>query len=160
VITSRKEFALPKKCITLVTAVFTVYHFSKCSELVTPAKEIFADTAARRTLVTVVRNKHFVYTEIHFVSLATMKLLDALKLDTFFVMSYFPNKTFNINGWSYSVSQELIPYEISPAQIWETSLVTHIRLVINRFVQTGRANKEISTGRPSEFEDVVEDIRQ
>lgn len=38
--------------------------------------------------------------------------------------------------------QELIPYEISPAQIWETSLVTHIRLVINRFVQTGRVIKK------------------
>jgi hypothetical protein len=57
-------------------------------------------------------------------------------------------------------AQELIPYEISPAQIWETSLVTHIRLVINRFVQTGRVNKEISTGRPSEFEEVVEYVRQ
>ena len=42
--------------------------------------------------------------------------------------------------------------------IQETSLEAHIRGVMNRFVQTGRVNKEKSCGRPSVSEEVVDNL--
>ena len=45
-------------------------------------------------------------------------------------------------------------------QIQETSLETHIKDLINRFVRTGSLNYEKSPGRPLVSEEVVDDLRR
>ena len=45
-------------------------------------------------------------------------------------------------------------------QTQETSLEARIRNAINKFVRTDTVNKEKSPGRPSVFEEVVDDLRQ
>jgi hypothetical protein len=45
-------------------------------------------------------------------------------------------------------------------EIQETSLVAHIRNVIDKFIRTGRLNKGKPIGIPSIYEKVVKDLRQ
>ena len=45
-------------------------------------------------------------------------------------------------------------------QIQETSLEAHTRNVIDKFVRTGSLNKGKSPGKPSVFEEVVDDLRR
>mgnify|MGYP005987091825 CR=1 len=80
---------------------------------------------------------------------------------TLSLLDYYRNGTFVNEDFVYSVTackhEFLAKY--SDLKIQETSLKAHIRDLINIFVRTGSVNKWKSPGRPSVFEEVVDDLR-
>ena len=95
-------------------------------------------------------------------SAKTVEMVYSDEQDIFMVMACYHNGTFVSGECVYPVTackQEYLP-KYPDLQIQETSLEAHIRDVSNRFVRTGRVNKGKSRGRPSVFEEVVDDLRR
>ncbi|KAJ3659148.1 hypothetical protein Zmor_010853 [Zophobas morio] len=86
----------------------------------------------------------------------------SVKQDTFIVMSYNRNGTFENEEWVYSGTACKQEYRAKYRDliIQETSLEAHIKDVINRLVRTGSVDNEKSPGRPSVSEQVVDDLRR
>ena len=77
-------------------------------------------------------------------------------------MSYYRNWTFVNGECVYFVTNYKQEYlaKYRDLIIQDTSLVAHIRGVINRFVRAGSVNKVKSPGTPSATEEVVEVLRR
>ena len=89
------------------------------------------------------------------------EMVYSVEQDTFIVMSYYRNETF-VNGecvYSVTACQQEYLYKYRDLIIQNSrNIVRGIRDVINRFVRTGSVDKEKSPGKPSVFEDVVDDL--
>ncbi|KAJ3645687.1 hypothetical protein Zmor_023328 [Zophobas morio] len=86
----------------------------------------------------------------------------SVEQNTFTVISYYRNETFVNKECVYSVNAYKQEYLAKHPDliIQETTLMSHIRYVVNRFVRTGSVDTGKSPGRSSVSEEVVNDLRR